>query len=138
MKLIEHKYDNRVTKITLADKYGRYTGFSFVHPDDADFASEFAGGRLAEYRARIKALKAELRRNKTMLSAINILNKDIKNNVSEPIDPVIQKRINIQIRNYHNEIKRIEESIKEFSNTIKWSIKIRNEIIARSKEDKKN
>lgn len=49
MKLTQHKYlkDIGLTRITLSDKYGRYYGFSTCHPDDLDFKSEYAGGRIA-------------------------------------------------------------------------------------------
>lgn len=39
-----------------------YMGYSFVHPDDKDFASTRVGKNIALSRARVKAMENELRR----------------------------------------------------------------------------
>lgn len=71
-----------------------------------------------------------------MLKAIKNLNKDIQYNC-QFIDPKIQHRINLKIRDYNNEILQLQNDISQLKKSIEENIQTRDKIIARSKPSKK-
>lgn len=123
--------------VALADKYDIYIGEAKLHPDDKKYASELCGCRLAQGRAWLQALIKELRRKKIMLQTIKTLNKDIQLNCKN-IDPKIQRRINLKIRDYNKQISELKSDITKLKTAIIKDIEIRDEIIKTSKtQDKK-
>ena len=68
MEYIENEsgFDKKsgISIVTLKHLGEKFTGFSKVHPDDKDRASQFAGCTYAESRAYIKAMKYERRKAK--------------------------------------------------------------------------
>lgn len=122
--------------VALADKYQRYIGQAKLHPDDKEYPSEYAGCRLAQKRAWVKYLRSECRRKKIMLQTIKNLNKDIQLNCQE-INPKIQRRINLKLRDYTEEITELKDSIIELENQIKKDISTRDNLIKRSNFNKK-
>ena len=128
--------------VALSDKYGIYTGQAKVHPDDKQFASQYAGCRLAEKRAWIQKLRTELRRKKIQLKTIQNLRDDILINchldkISNSSEQILH-RIKLKLRDYSNEIKELNENINLLSYEIKKDIEIRDNLIKRTKTDKKN
>ena len=130
--------DTGVTVITLSDKYNVYTGEAKTHPDDKPYMNEFVGCRLAEKRAWLIFYKEELKRQTIKLQAIENLNNDIKHNVKGPIDPKIQRRINLKLRDYNNNIIELKNTIHDIKFNIKKDIELRDSLIdkRRTKEDK--
>lgn len=124
MKFLRGSFDKDtgVSTVTLFDKYGIYTGFALLHPDDRDNASEYAGCRIAEYRAWIRALQIKRHRTKIKLNAIKNLVKDIEINYHEPIDSKLSRRFFLKIRDYNNEIEDINNQINEIRTNIKKRI----------------
>lgn len=123
--------------VTLANKYGHYTGYAYLHPDDKNNASQYAGCDLAEKRAWLDSLRKDHRRIKFQLKAIQNLAKDININC-DYIDPKIKRRFNIQLKLYQSALDEIEEEIKELNESIEKSIKIREEILNRTKQNNQN
>ena len=78
MKIIDINYDpnTNITKVSLADKYGQYTGIAKLHPEDKYNYNHIVGGEIAEQRAFIKKLSEDIKRNRIMLKAIKNLLKD--------------------------------------------------------------
>lgn len=136
MKLIYHYYlpDTGETKIVLADRYGQYVGTSKAHPDDLETASEFAGARLAERRAWIKALKSDIRRFKTKRKALLSFAEDLYNLYPVPDD--ISKCLNIHLNKYDADIQEAETAIQTLQDMEKRDIKMRDEILQRAKKNK--
>lgn len=66
MYLINSCFTERTgtSSCTVLHEGKMYTGFAKLHPDDADKVSRFAGCEIAETRAEIKALKAELKKER--------------------------------------------------------------------------
>ena len=63
MKTIASDY-NEITgtsEVTVATDLGLITGYAYLHPDDAEIASHFAGCRYAEMRAGIKYMKLKIK-----------------------------------------------------------------------------
>lgn len=122
--------------VALADKNGVYTGQARLHPDDKDYASEFAGCRLAERRAWIQYLRKECRRKQIMLNTIKDLMKDIDINCDCYIDPKVKRRFNLKLRDYSNEISEFKEAINTLQTETAKDIKFRDELIERTKKAK--
>ena len=61
MKFLRSNYDSETSTSTVAIRHLSkvFFGKAKLHPDDKDKASELVGGRYAEMRAEIKALKYE-------------------------------------------------------------------------------
>jgi hypothetical protein len=59
-----------VSTSTIQHKGKLYTGTAKLHPEDAAKVSRFAGCILADLRAQVKALKAELKEEKANCEAI--------------------------------------------------------------------
>lgn len=140
MKL-SYEYFNKDTGeaiITLKNKYGSYTGKAQTHPDDKPYINELVGCRLAEKRAWLVYFKKELQRQKIKLNTLQNLNKDIQNTFSDKINPAIQRRINLKLRDYSNNIIELNQTIFEIKNSIKKDIELRDSLIKRrTKEENK-
>ena len=121
----------------LSNKDGTYTGSAKLHPDDQKVASQYAGCRLAEYRAWIKYLKSERRNNKIKLNTVKQLNKEISLYCPD-VDQKIQRRINLKIRDYYNNIQKINNEIQQLQTRIKKDIETRDLILKRAKIIKNN
>lgn len=132
MKIIDINYDpnTNITKVSLADKYGKYTGIAKLHPEDK--YNHIVGGSIAQQRAFIKKLSEDIKRNRIMLKAIKDLLKDIKNNNLD-ISPRIERRFKIAIRNYSQQILVLEKNIEELKEQLKADISLRERIIKNSK-----
>ena len=116
------------SEVTLADKYGIYTGRAKLHPNDKNNASKFTGCRLAETRALLNYLKIKYKRTKIALDAIKNLNNDIKLNCQN-IDSKIQRRINLKLRDYSNEINEIKKDINALEKNLIEDIETRDKIL---------
>lgn len=137
MKFICGYYNDQTgeSTVTLANKYGQYTGYAYLHPDDKESASEYAGCNLAQKRAWLDSMRKDRRRISFQLKAIQNLYKDIKQNVKDP-DPKIIKRFQIQIKLYKSALAEINGDIQELQNLIQKTIEIRDSILKRSKQNK--
>lgn len=130
MKLISANFNPGTGEsiVKIGNKYGTFTGKARLHPDDKNHSSNYAGCRLAEYRAQIKFLQTLLPRKKAMLKAVENLKKDIEINCYLYRD--IEKRINLAIRDYSNDIAAITDEIHEIKELINKDIKTRDTIKA--------
>ena len=120
--------------VTLSNQGELFIGRAQLHPDDKNSANELTGCRLAEHRAWIKIFQNERKKKKIMLKAIQNLNQDIKQNCSS-IDPSIQRRINLKLRDYTNEVQELSNQIDFLTKSLFKSIKARDELLKRSKQD---
>lgn len=123
--------------VALANRDGVYIGSAKLHPDDKNSASQFAGCRLAECRAWLQYLHKQLSRQKLMLKTIQNLKKDIDLN-SPYIDSQTQRRINLKLRDYSNNIQNLKDNIKQLEDKIKKDIQIRDSLLKRTKNINNN
>ena len=119
--------------VAIVNRDGVYIGSAKLHPDDKNSASQFAGCRLAECRAWLQYLHKELSRQKLMLKTIQNLKKDIALH-SPNIDQQTQRRINLKLRDYSNNIQSLKDDIKQLENKIKKDIEIRDSLLKRAKD----
>ena len=131
MKLINSSFNKETGQsfVTLADKYGLYTGKAKAHPDQRNRVSELAGCCIAEGRAQIKCLKDERRRTKIALKAIQDLEKDIMSNCPAALDPLISKRIYLATKRYTKQIEQIDSFIAEIEKDLDNYMKTRQKLL---------
>lgn len=133
MKMIYNNFDplTNVTTVTLADKYGTYTGTAKLHPDDIN--NSIAGFRIAEERARIKFYKARLKREKIRLQTLISFKKEYYQDFSLKEFNFLEIRINRSLRlikDFNKIISTHEDALKEY-------FKAREKIIKKIKDKNK-
>lgn len=139
MKFYFSSFNAETGKSEVIFKHGNktYIGTAQAAKEDMSHLSKFLGCGLAERRAWIKYFIDERRKYKYMLKAIQHLNKDIKY-VCKEIDPKIQRRINLHLRDYSTQITILSENIALLKKMNKEDFKIRDELFkkTRTKENK--
>lgn len=132
MKFLYGYFDQETGKsqVGLADKYGKYVGYAYLHPDDKNNASKFMGCRLAQQRAWIKGLQTRRRIFKIKIQTIIEVYKDLQKNCD--ISGEITQRFYYRIKCYDNEIKELEQQIQDIKDDIKKRIQIREKIIKKN------
>lgn len=130
MKFLSNSFnpETGISQVTLADKYGRYTGIAKLHPDDIQHKNEITGFRLAERRAWIKSLKDQLYRKRYMLKAIKDLKKDFEFQNCE-LDKKTLRRINLKLRDYTQNIEELKNAIHLFQEETKKDIQTRERLL---------
>lgn len=88
-----------ICTVTIQNKYGKFTGSAYCHPDDMENFSVYAGERYAEIRANIKFVLFRYKQERLKLKTLQSLLKDIQDNCKNINDDSI-KRIKIKIRDY--------------------------------------
>lgn len=142
MRLAHYNFDKQlgISTVVLENRYGQYVGTAYLHEDDREYISEFAGLRLAENRATLNALKNELRRTKIKRQAIQSLLSDVIHTAEgRPIDDkAVTQRFDVHLNFYNKEIVRLTNEIEQLRKDILKSIKIRDELVKGSKETNKD
>ena len=122
MKFISSEYDPYLGHaVVIMQHLGKkFTGVANVHPDDKEHSSEFAGCRLAELRATVKALKYEraIAKEKSdeaidLLKSCEGYNKFDKNSDSAK---VIYRQVNRRIKRVNDLTDEINNLLKEIQN----------------------
>lgn len=133
MKFLYGYFDQETGKsqVCLADKYGKYIGYAYLHPDDKNNASRFMGCRLAQQRAWIKGLQARRRIIKIKIQTINEIYKDLCENC-QIAGLNIQQRLYYKLKAYNDEIKELDQQIQGIKDDIKKRIQMRDKIIKKN------
>jgi len=114
MKTMVSDYDEEtgVSKVIVATDLGLITEYAYLHPDDKDIASHFAGCRYAEMRAGIKYMKKKIRIAKYQLEPL----KKIYNSL------IVKKNCNMNskgIKLLEKEMYTLEDDIETYKTNIK-------------------
>lgn len=146
MKLTYSNFNSETGEsvVILQNRNGRYVGKAKLHPEDREFASEFAGCRIAEQRAWLDFYKTELKKTKIQLKTLeNIWNdiiwyceKDEENYLRSILH--FGYRIFIKIKYYEKYKRELEDNIVEVKKEIDDSIKTRDKIIQKCKKGEFN
>ena len=122
MKLVHSDFDKITgkTSVTVADRYGKYTGIAKLHPEDKN--NYIVGGTIAETRAMIKACKSRLSREKIRLQTLI----SFKNEFSLSPEDIIL--LNKKIKLYQKNIEGFKVSIEYRETFLKHYLKERTEI----------
>ena len=98
---------------TVQHKGEMYTCLAKLHPDDAEKASRFAGCEIAEARAEIKALKAELKQEREKCEEVRkfviACTKYAKWNKEDPSAKVVYRQLNRRIKRVNKLVNMINE-----------------------------
>lgn len=137
MKIISQSFNHEtgVSSIELQDKNYRGTGFAKISPEDKEYYSKYTGFRLAELRANIKIQKQKISKLKIQLNTVKTLKNDLIH-FNREIPKNIERRINLAIRNYAQEIESLKLEIESIKEIIDKNIKDRDRIIQRYVKDK--
>lgn len=114
IKVIDSGYDEKfgVSKVTIATDLGIFKGEAFLHPEDEEIASKYAGCRYAEMRASIKYMKEKAKIAKIKLDTT----KKIFNNFNQMKNFDKNSRINRMLK---KEIYFLEDEVETFNRNIK-------------------
>ena len=114
MKTISSDYNSMTgrSEVIVSTDLGIINGYAYLHPDDVEIASHFAGCRYAEMRAGIKYMKEKIKITKYQLEPL----KRIYNDLS-------QKRYynknNSGFKMLEKEIYKLEDDIETYKMNIK-------------------
>lgn len=122
--------DNGVSMVTIATKFGNFTGYAKLHPDDKPYENSYRGCRYAETKALIKALKArrkeliaKISEDKAVLAFWKIdekaitygfVNKRLNKNLEEKTN--IENAISQLWKSFKDEVKMLDEKHKDENN----------------------
>lgn len=140
MKFIDGFYDtNTGISIVMIEHLGKkFSGQAYLHPDDKDNVSEFAGCEYAEIRATIDALKYERKLKKhdykvieNFIKACNCYNNFNKESLSAKV-------MYRQLNRKRKEINDITKEIEKFKGELQELISRREKIMEKMKSKKEN
>ena len=138
MQLIESYFNETLGKSisVIKHKKKKYYGYAWVHPEDKEKASKYTGCRYAEIRAKIKALKAEYRKEKAACEECRKFVKacsQYKNFDKEsPTAKVMFRQLNRRIKQVNNLADQINQKMINLETAIKQK-----EIVSKALESKK-
>ena len=114
MKTIRSDYNEMTgtSEVTVATDLGIITAYAYLHPDDAEIASHFAGCRYAEMRAGIKYMKLKIKIAKYQLEPL----KRIYNDLSQK---KYYDKNNSGFKMLEKEIYKLEDDIESYKTNIK-------------------
>ena len=123
-KFIESDFDvdTLVSQVTIEMNKERYTATTKVHKDDMDKISKYCGCRFAEAKAEIKALKAELRKEKAKCEEVRKFVRAVS--CYKNFDPesapakAVFRQLNIRIKKVNELVDYINEKQREYSTMI--------------------
>jgi len=140
MKFISHGYDGGYLSVVVIEHLNkRFVGYARLHPDDEDRASEIIGGKYAEIRATIKALKYERKLEKEKCEECRKFVRACEQykgfDKSSPTARAMYRQLNRHIKR----VNEIAEVINNLMSTLEEDIKIRDIIVNKIHEkDKKD
>ena len=114
MKTINSDYNSTTgrSEVTVSTDLGLFTGYAYLHPDDKDIESNYAGCRYAEMRAGIKYMKEKVKITKYQLQPL----KRIYNDLSQK---KYYNKNNNGFKMLEKEIYKLEDDIETYKNNIK-------------------
>ena len=107
----DYNKDTGISTVIINSKYGQFTGVSELNPEDKNYESSFLGCSIAEKRAIIKALRAQLREVKAMQKAIKIVINDLEKSKFYQKNSVENRRLRKTFWLYQKEIDKINNQI---------------------------
>ncbi len=143
MKFVDSYYDkgSRISIVGMLHKGHIFKCHAYIHPDDVDKASEFAGCSYAETRAYIKALKYE---RKLLKDEAETCRKFIKScecyknwDKESPTAKAAYRQLNRRIKRVNDITDKINDAMKELSQAI-WQRDITAEAFEKNKQKRLN
>ena len=132
-KLIFSKYEEStgVSISVIRCRYGEFTGIARLNPEDRANASSFVGCEIAERRAVIKALKAQLREVKAMQKAVKMIIQDLEKSKTYQKHSIANRHLRKSYWLYQKQILDIKKNISEIEESINTKLSERATILKR-------
>lgn len=131
MKTIESNYNEATgtSEVKVATDLGIITAYAYLHPDDAEIASHFAGCRYAEMRAGIKYMKLKIKITKYQLEPlkriyISLISNKFCNKNSKGF-----KKLEKEIYTLEDDIETYKTNIKTLTERLQKAIDTRPNLI---------
>lgn len=119
-----------VCRMTIQNKYGKFTGYAYCSEDDLENFSSHAGLRYAENRAAAEYAKLRLKQEKIKLKTIQNLVKDFEYN-----NTPIPREIKIKLRDYNQSTSDWENLYFYLLDSVKKQDQERQRVLSWSKKD---
>ena len=137
MKFITSTYSPyKTTTVYLEHLNKLFTGIARLHPEDADRASEIVGGRIAETRATIEALKYE---HKLAKEESEIIRKFVKKceeyknfDKTSPTAKAMYRQLSLKIK----KVNKLADTINDLMIHLQREIVRRDVLLNKRKETK--
>ena len=132
-KLIFSKYEEStgVSISVIRCRYGEFTGIARLNPEDRANASSFVGCEIAERRAVIKALKAQLREVKAMQKAVKMIIQDLEKSKTYQKHSIANRHLRKSYWLYQKQILDIKKNISDIEESINTKLSERATILKR-------
>lgn len=126
MKYTHHWYeDGNIAICTITHKGETYTGTAFCHTDDLDFCNKYTGLNIAEFRALIELYKAEKRKLRPQIVALERLQKQILHGAKCSPKSRENKVLWSEIRRLKNELATVNNELDTLRKELKDYIDIK-------------
>jgi hypothetical protein len=134
-KLIYSNYDSEtgVSTAIVANKYGKFRGFSFLSPEDRPIASSYAGCRYAELKAIRKSVKAERKEKKAQLVILKRVYNELAQLSNFEDNSMEIRKIRKNIYMLEKEIKNLNEKEEKITQYLLDSMQTRDKILKKIK-----
>lgn len=138
-KIVDETFDeNRgITKVTIQNKYGHFTGYAYCSPIDS--FSAFQGERIAVTRANIEFCKTRIKQEKIAIKTLDNLLKDFYFNSKtrpEIFSSSIYRHTLLELNRRKDNVDFYTDSIKILKSSIKKIDDERQNVLLRAKKNK--
>lgn len=131
MKTIRSDYNEATgtSEVTVATDLGIITAYAYLHPDDAEIASHFAGCRYAEMRAGIKYMKLKIKITKYQLEPLKRIYTSLISNKFCNKNSKGFKKLEKEIYTLEDDIETYKTNIKTLTERLQKAIDTRPNLI---------
>lgn len=140
VKMVDSEYIEEMgySVVTIATDCGLFTGEAWLHPDDEDHASSFAGCGYAEIRALIKYMKRKAYIADYQLQAVMQIKKDLDNRKYHNENSIEYKLIQKQIYMLEDEKQQFKTHAETLKRKLTASINERDAYLKKILEKKQD
>ena len=138
MKFLDCVELSDVTSVYIEHMGRTFEGISRLHPDDVDKKSSLIGGKYAEIRATIAALRYERKIAKEECEAIRKFVKMCEQYKGFDKESSTAKSVYRQLNKRIKKVNDLTDEINELYNIIDYDIKHRDELVEKVKPKKVN
>lgn len=127
-----------ISTVIIKNKYGKFKGWSRLHIEDEQYASNYAGCRFAEFKAEIKCLKKQRADLKLRLKELNYFKKMLEDTNGYNVDSIEARKLRKRIHIVSKEIHTFDEKIESATNALQQEIKARDKALSFLKKYRNN
>ncbi len=127
VKIIRADYNKEtgISTVTIDSRYGQFTGYARLHPQDADRESVFAGCEYAEIRANIKYMKTRRVESRIKLKTMKEFYVTISSMTGFIKDGIEARKARMLIHEYKKEVQYWTDMIASAEKSLRNKIELR-------------